>query len=131
MRKLQEVQILSKDKKSSFNLVDLNTQGNETNIKVFKNKKNKILKKLSKDEIKTKKVELKKKNEKKKFKTKSTKKNNNLKKKTINQELTSYSFNNTEIDICQKLEKCDIDSITDYLIKASNDKKYPNISLRE
>ena len=34
-------------------------------------------------------------------------------------------------DICLKLEKCDIESITDYLIKVSNEKNYPNISLRE
>ena len=35
------------------------------------------------------------------------------------------------IDICLKLEKCDIESITDYLIKIINKKDYPNISLRE
>ena len=34
-------------------------------------------------------------------------------------------------DICTKLEKCDIDSITDYLIKVSKEKDFPNISLRE
>ena len=39
--------------------------------------------------------------------------------------------NTNSIDICLKLEKCDIESITDYLIKISNEKDYPNISLRE
>ena len=33
-------------------------------------------------------------------------------------------------DICQKLEKCDIDSITNYLIKISKKKDFPNISVK-
>ena len=34
-------------------------------------------------------------------------------------------------DICLKLKKCDINSITNYLIKISNEKDFPNISSRE
>ena len=34
-------------------------------------------------------------------------------------------------DICLKLKKCDIDSITNYLIKISNEKDFPDISLME
>ena len=50
-----EIQIISKDKKSRFDLVDLNLGNNEQNIKVFKNQNNKIVKKLSKEQIKAKK----------------------------------------------------------------------------
>ena len=120
-----EVQIISKNKKSSYDLVDLNTNENKQDIKIFKNKNNKIVKKLSKEEIRIKKTEIKKK--------KKIIKNNNkdiLKIKTKNSEaLTAYD-NKNSIDICLKLDKCDIDSITDYLIKVSNEKDYPNISLK-
>ena len=34
-------------------------------------------------------------------------------------------------DICLKLKKCDIENITDYLIKLSNEKDFPNITSRE
>ena len=34
-------------------------------------------------------------------------------------------------DICLKVEKCDIDSISTYLIKKSYEKDFPNISLKE
>ena len=57
-----EVQIISKEKKSSYDLVDLNISGEEQNIKVFKNESKKVVRKLSKEEIKAKKDEIKKKN---------------------------------------------------------------------
>ena len=125
-----EVQIISKEKKTSYDLVDLNTGEENNDIKVYKNKDNKIVKKLSKEEIKEKKAELKKK-EKSKLKGKSLKKDTFATKKRTNDEIISYSPSNNSIDICLKVKKCDIDSITDYLIKVSNDKDYPNISLRE
>merc|ERR1711991_1299849 len=89
-----EVQIITKDKQASYNLVDLNLANEERNIKVIKNK--------NKKEVKT--------------------------KKKIEIDTTS---SNNSTDICLKLEKCDIDSIAKYLIKESNEKDYPNISLRE
>ena len=137
-----EVQILSKDKKTSFDLVEINTKDGSSNIKVFKNKKNKMVKKLSKEEIKEKKAEIAKKNkskskkiaEKRKNNTQSgTKniKNNQLKLKKTTNQIISNNSNNNSIDICLKVKKCDIDSIANYLIKLSNEKDYPNISLRE
>ena len=122
-----EVQIITKDKQTSYNLVDLNLTNEERNIKVIKNKNKKIVKKLSKEEIKEKKIEIKKKQKKLEQNSQIAKKEVNTKKK-IEIDTTS-SINST--DICLKLEKCDIDSIAKYLIKESNEKDYPNISLRE
>ena len=122
-----EVQIITKDKQASFNLVDLNLANEERNIKVIKNKNKKIVKKLSKEEIKEKKIEIKKKQKKLEQNSQIAKKEVNTKKKI---EIDTTSSNNST-DICLKLEKCDIDSIAKYLIKESNEKDYPNISLRE
>tara|TARA_Y100001958_G_C21168955_1_gene501136 strand:+ start:476 stop:991 length:516 start_codon:yes stop_codon:yes gene_type:complete len=126
-----EVQIISKDKQISYNLLDLNLTDKKRNIKVVKNKSKKIVKKLSKDEIKEKKIEIKKKKKKLEQKPQLSKKEANLKKKTVINKTSSYNFKNNSSDICLKLEKCDIDSIASYLIKVSNEKDYPNISLRE
>ena len=133
-----EVQIISDDKKSSFDLVDLNVGGEAPNIKVFKSKNKKIVRKLSKSEIKMKKEELKIKKEKSKTKLKVVNKDIKLNKKKkdfkkVNKlnTISSYKSSNNKADICLQLKKCDIDSITSYLIKKSNDKDFPNISLRE
>ena len=126
-----EVQILNKDKKISYDLVDLNTKGEKPDIKIFKTKNNKVVKKLSKDEIKAKKIEVKNKKKKSKSKTKITKKVTVLNAKTDIKDILSNNNSYNSIDICQKLDKCDIDSITNYLIKVSNEKDYPNISIRE
>ena len=120
-----EVQIISKNKKSSFDLVELNTNSEESNIQVIKKDNNKVVKRLSKEEIKIKKNEIKAKRN-SKLEKKETKVKNIEKKKTI---MKTKKID--PLDICFKLEKCDIDSITDYLIKISNDKSYPNISIRE
>ncbi len=126
-----EVQIISKDKQTSYNLLDLNLADEKRNIKVVKNKGKKIVKKLSKNEIKEKKIEIKKKKKKLEQKSQLSKKEANLKKKTVINKTSSYNLKNNSSDICLKLEKCDIDSIASYLIKLSNEKNYPNISLRE
>ena len=126
-----EVQIITKNKKTNYSLVDLNIKGDEPKIKVFKNKNKKIVKKLSKEEIKEKKIEIKKKKKKLEKKQQFQKKQVNLKKKIKNNNTSSYNPINNSSDICLKLEKCDIDSIANYLIKVSNEKDYPNISLRE
>ena len=137
-----EVQILSKDKNTSFNLVEINTQDGSSNIKVFKNKNNKMVKKLSKEEIKEKKAEIAKKNKSKSKKIAKKRKNNTqtgvkdiesnqLKLNKTTNQIISNNSNNNSIDICLKVKKCDIDSIANYLIKLSNEKDYPNISLRE
>ena len=49
-----EVQIISKEKKTSYDLVNLNLGEKEKDIKVFKKIIKKLLKKLSKEEIKAK-----------------------------------------------------------------------------
>ena len=139
-----EVQIISKEKKSSYDLVDLNISGEEPNIKVFKNESKKVVRKLSKEEIKAKKDEIKKKKSESSIKPKKAQlykkksssnekkvvKNRDIKKKNTNQIISSLNKNKS-IDICLKLEKCDIDSITDYLIKTSNEKDFPNIALKD
>ena len=56
-----EVQILTKDKKKSFDLVDLNISSEKPVINNFENKNKKIVKKLSKKETKAIKKEIKKK----------------------------------------------------------------------
>ena len=38
---------------------------------------------------------------------------------------------NDLVDICRILNKCDIDEISDYLIKLSKEKKFPDITKRE
>ena len=123
-------------------MVEINTKDGSPNIKVFKNKNNKMVKKLSKEEIKEKKVEIAKKN-KSKSKKIAEKSNNNtqlrtkdiennqLKLNKTKNQIISNNSNNNSIDICLKVKKCDIDSIANYLIKLSNEKDYPNISLRE
>ena len=125
-----EIQIISKDKNSRFDLVDLNLGNNEQNIKVFKNQNKKIVKKLSKEQIRAKKKELKKK-KKAKLETKNNKKKGHSNVRKEDMTIPSFSSNTNSIDVCHKLEKCDIDSITNYLIKKSNEKDFPNISIRE
>ena len=117
-----ELQILSKGKESSFDLVQLNTENKSKTIGVYKKKEKKKIKELSNEEIKAKKKELK---QKKKL-TKKIKKNQNLEDK---KNIKLIKANNN-YDICKELKKCDIDSITDHLIKVSNNKDYPNISYR-
>ena len=126
-----EVQIISKDKQVSYNLVDLNLADDERNIKVVKNKVKKVVRKLSKNEIKEKKREIKKKKKILGQNKQISKKEVNLKKKNKIDTTSSNNLLNNSSDICLKLEKCDIDSIAKYLIKKSNEKDYPNISLRE
>ena len=126
-----EIEIISKKQKTKYNLVDLNIKGNNSNIKIFKSENKKTLKNLSKKEVQKIKTELKKKKIKSKEKTKIVKKKEVLMKKN---KINTLSFNNSNdnfLDICIILEKCDIDSITNYLIKLSNEKDYPNISLRK
>ena len=133
-----EVQIISNKNKSTFDLVDLNIEGEKPDIKVFKKKNKKIVKKLSKNEIKIKKAELKKHKKKSNLKVKKVKKNKTISKENknfeenIKQETTSsYKSSNNSLDICLQLKKCDIDSITTFLINKSNEKDFPNISIRK
>ena len=119
-----EVQINTKGKESRFDLVKLNLSQEKKDIKVFKKKNKKELKKLSKKEIKAKKRELKKDKKKQSVLNNIKQKNEPKKAVTINKSANS-------IDICLEIEKCDINSITDYLLKKGNEKNFPNISVKE
>ena len=97
-----------------------------------KNKTNKKIKVLSKKEIKDKKKKLKKakkdiKKPKQNLLVKKPKKNKkNIKStKVINNQTVKIP------DICTILEKCSIDEISKYLVKQGNEKKFPDITIRE
>ncbi len=122
-----EVSINTKDKESRFDLVGINLGQENQKIKVFQKENKKVVRKLSKKEIKDKKKALKKRKKDKVIKAEKVKKidNNDIKK------ISRNDLRKNPIDICLKLVKCDIDSISNYLIKLSNEKDYPNISLRE
>ena len=125
-----EVKIIQKEKEDYFNLVKLNTQNNneKENIRVLKNKKSKKIKKLSKNEIVDKKREI------KKIKRKLKKENKNFAKKLENfkkvskNKIVKKNIANEE-NICNIIEKCDIEEISKYLINKGKNKEYPNISL--
>ena len=119
-----EVSIKSKmNNESRYDLVSLNLGDNDQ-----KKKKSKKIKRIYKEKVKKKKKELK---SKKKRTNKSVKKNDKLSIKNKEKIISNYKPVDVSTDICLKLDKCDIDTITKYLIKVSNEKDYPNISLKE
>ena len=136
-----EVKITQKAREDYFNLVKLNTQKTDEkkNIRILKNKKNKKIKKLSKNEIVDKKREI------KKIKRKLKKENKNFAKKSLSKEnIDTKNLENSkkvqkntivkkkianEKNICNIIEKCDIEEISKYLINKGKSKEYPNISL--
>ena len=127
-----EVKITSNERESRFDLVKLNLENNKNDIKVFKNNKNNIIRKLSKEEKIKKKNELKMrkkiaKNKDKIDKIKIKEKKIKSKSKIITKIKSETVLTN---DICKNLDKCDIESITAYLIDLSNKKEFPNISKR-
>ena len=129
-----EVRIISKDKEDRFDLVSLNLKNDENKeIAVVKIKKKEIknslkkkskLKKELKEKIKIASVPKKniKTSEKKLSKTEKKRESKDITKKKV---LYDKSY-----DICQKLDKCDIDSITNYLIKISKKKDFPDITVK-
>ena len=121
-----EVKVITKNKEKNFSLVKMNLDKESENIKILKSKNKKIVKKLSKDEIKLKKNEIKE----KKNRTKKASANKNEKKiNPITSIKVEKSMNNKNpSNICSILEKCNIDTISDYLIKQSLSKDYPNIA---
>ena len=133
-----EVKILDKKKPKEINLVQLNLQydpDKKKKITLFKkDKTNKELKILTKEEINYKKAQLKK-------KKKLTKKKNNkiLKKekkitKKYSKDLrikTNKKSQKDIVDICNILEQCSIGEISKYLIKQGNKKDFPDITTQE
>lgn len=125
-----EVSIRSNDKETRYDLVSLNLDDKKKQIQVFKNNNKKIIKELSKEEIKKKKKDLKKKQNIKIAKAKKNKEKKLSVKNNNKMIINNKSLDNLS-DICLKVEKCDIDSISTYLIKKSYEKDFPNISLKE
>ena len=139
-----EVKIIKKKKENYFNLVKLNTESSNQNqnIKIVKHNENKKIKKLNKKEIVEKKREIKEIKKKLKKENKKTVKKSSSKDKVVpsisdkSKEILKKSKNtivkkkiNNEENICNILEKCDIEEISRYLIKKGKNKDYPNISL--
>ena len=131
-----EVKIIDKKNPKNIDLIELNLNSSINSKKkisiVQKNKKNKKIKVLSKKEIKDKKKKLKKakkdiKKPKQNLLVKKPKKNKkNIKStKVINNQTVKIP------DICTILEKCSIDEISKYLVKQGNEKKFPDITIRE
>jgi len=125
-----EVQIKTNGKDLSYDLVDLNLN-EKSNIQILKKKNKKIVRKLSKEEIKKKNKDLNKKSKNMKKTKKNLIKNDVIQKKKDPINSLTKNTSTLSSDICLKLKKCDIDSITNYLIKISNEKDFPNISLEE
>ena len=139
-----EIKIIQKEKEDYFNLVKLNTQNSDDkkNIRIVKHKKNKKIKKLTKKEIVERKKEI------KDIKRKLKKDNNYLAKTSVsNKNVKTKNLENIkkvskerkvtivkkkiikDKNICNIIEKCDIDEISKYLINKGKNKDYPNISL--
>ena len=121
-----EVKVITNNKEKNFSLVKMNLEKEKENIKISKSKNKKIVRKLSKDEIKLKKNEIKeKKNRSKKVPAIKNKKKIVTVKPT---KIEKSMINKNPSNICSILEKCNIDTISDYLIKQSLSKDYPNIA---
>ena len=129
-----EVKVLEKKKERYFDLVKINTDidNNEKKIaalpkiektkirKLNKNEKREILKNLKKDKKinsieKSRKID---KNKVKKIKKLKKSKKTNLDKKLLSK----------ETNICEIIDKCNINEISKYLIKKGEKAKYPDIS---
>ena len=142
--KSNKIKNIKKKKENYFNLVKLNTESSNQNqnIKIVKHNENKKIKKLNKKEIVEKKREIKEIKKKLKKENKKTVKKSSSKDEVVpsisdkSKEILKKSKNtivkkkiNNEENICNILEKCDIEEISRYLIKKGKNKDYPNISL--
>ena len=146
-----EVQIVNKKTNKEIDLVELNlTQNNISEKKISlssKEKINKELKTLSKDEIIEIKENIKSKKKEKIAKKLINKKNivksQSLKKEEIKQIKKNKSSKNIVtrkkilnekrqiVDVCTIIEKCSIEEISKYLIKQGKKKGYPDITRRQ
>ena len=149
-----EVRVIDKNIKKTYDLIELNLNeiGSKKQIAVTEKKISDFkIKKLSKEEkikkkneinLKTKQAKLKKKKNKvlkkkvenSKLSKETAKKNSTILKKDIekknnlfNKKKKNNEMNYKISDVCLILDKCDIDEITNYLIKKGNEKKFPDI----
>ena len=124
-----EVKVITKNKEANYNLVKMNLENDNENIKILNSKNKKVVRKLSKDEIKLKKKEIiEKKNMNKKV---ITKKDNKKIESVESVKVQKKIVNKNPSNICSVLKICNIDTISDYLIKQSLEKDYPNIASKD
>ena len=144
-----EVKIIDKKKKEKINLVELNLKENSNKKKEIsissKNNTSEDLKILSKEEIVEIKKNIKSKNKKKRIvkkvsekievdknvnsKKKDVEKRNQFKKRNIKvKKNIVYKTPQNVVDVCTIIEKCSIDEISKYLIKQGNNKDFPDIT---
>ena len=124
-----EVKIITKNNETNYNLVKMNLENDNENIKILKSKNKKVVRKLSKDQIKLKKKEI---IEKKNMNKKAiTKNDNNRIESAESAKVQKKIVNKNPLNICSVLEICNIDTISDYLIKQSLKKDYPNIASKD
>jgi len=130
-----EVKIIDKESKKNneIDLVELNLRNidnNKKEIKIFsKRKTSKNIKVLTKNEKEIIKKKLKNKN-------KSQKVKRDIKKVELKSQINKNIKNNfnkkiKNLDICKDLENCDIDKISDFLIKEAKKKSFPDITIRK
>ena len=137
-----EVKLIDKKKFKEVDLVQLNLKSNNDkkviNVLPKKDTKQK-LRTLSDKEIKEKKAIIK---NRKKFKDQNLKKVKKSKKKlekprkkkiknTNNNIKVVNNLDNDIVDVCLILNKCDINEISQYLIKKGKNKQFPDITNRE
>ena len=126
-----EVKVIDKKVKKEINLVEINLNNNqfgnrEVNI-VKKDKSDKQIKTLSKKEIKKIKQDIKNKNKERKISRKTTTKKEKKLTKTIN----VNKKKNKLVDVCTKIEKCNIDEISKYILKEGKKKDFPDMTIRQ
>ncbi len=136
-----EVKIIDHKKKEQFDLVELNLNSNPAENKKIslttKKETRKEVKLLTKKEINQIKSDVKSKKKEleiyKRTNPDQTLKKGKLKKLKVKKE-TKFNVRkqkNNVIDICTIIEKCNIEEISKYLIKKGNQRKFPDITLRE
>ena len=141
-----EVKILDKKKTKEINLVEINLESESQEKReitlVKKKQTRKKLKDLSEKEIKKKKDDV---NKRRKIKKKEIKDKKIIKQAKIEKSENSKKINDNlkksekivnkagkKInDICTILEKCSIDEISKYLVNQGNEKRFPDITIRE
>lgn len=136
-----EVKIIDHKKKEQFDLVELNLNSNPDKKKKISLTKKKETKKevklLTKKEInqiksdlksKKKELEIYKRTNPDQIPNKDKLKKLKVKKKT---NFNVRKQKNNVVDICTIIEKCNIEEISKYLIKKGNQRKFPDITLRE
>ena len=136
-----EVKIIDHKKKEQFDLVELNLNSNpDENKKISlttKKETKKEVKLLTKKEINQIKSDVKRKKKEleifKRTNQDQIPKKDKLKKLKVKKE-TKFNVRkqkNNVVDICTIIEKCNIEEISKYLIKKGNQRKFPDITLRE